>query len=272
MKRAIGLGIIALAICFASMALAQTDAEKKLARKHYELGEQFYKISNYPKALAEFTDAYKLYPLPSLLFNIARCHEVMANLEQALKYYRLYLEKVPSSPKRSLIEARIKTLRVRLDARKPTPAPKPGTEPAPEPATRPATMPAVSPPVIPPDGADTPATPWGWKKTAGWAAVGVGGASLVGGIILGSLAASKASEYQDAYYADLEGIEETGEAYEVGQIALLVVGGAAVAAGCGLLLWHHFDRDRGEDAPMSGAVMAPYATAGGGGIMGRIRF
>ena len=148
MRRVFGVAVVALIICIAGPAYAQSDAEKQLAKKHYELGEQFYKISNYPRALTEFSSAYKLYALPGLLFNIARCHEVMANLDQALRYYKMYLKKLPASPKRSLVEVRIKTLQARLDARKPKPPPpaKPGvTAPVPGPVSAPKPVPAPAP-------------------------------------------------------------------------------------------------------------------------------
>ena len=114
MQRLLGVGILVIMICHSFALQARSDQEKSLAQKRYKVGEQLYAISQYSKALVEFTEAYRLYPVPAMLFNIARCHEVTANLKDALKYYKLYLQKVPTSPKRSLVEARIKSLEARL--------------------------------------------------------------------------------------------------------------------------------------------------------------
>lgn len=259
MRRLLQVLTLAALLVFAPPAGAQSDAEKQLAKKHYELGEQFYKISNYPRALVEFSSAYKLYPLPGLLFNIARCHEVMANLEKARDHYKLYLKRMPRSPKYSLVELRIKTLEQRLAAReaKRTPKPKP---PLPAPVKPddpgvPASVPAApkpdeptSPVVAPVTPVDEPTAPWGWKRTAGWTAVGVGGAALVAGVVLGAMASGKAAEYEDNkdtyFWDDLEELRESGESLEAGQIALLVAGGVIAAAGAGLLLWDHFSTAR----------------------------
>ena len=53
-------------------ASAQTAPEKELAQKRYKVGEQLYDIGQYEKALVEFEEAYRLYPLPAMLYNIAR--------------------------------------------------------------------------------------------------------------------------------------------------------------------------------------------------------
>ena len=281
------LALVALVFCHAGPALAQSDAEKKIAKKHHELGQEFYKISNYPKALSEFEAAYKLYPLPSLLFNIARCHEVMANLEQALEYYRRFLKRLPTTPRRSLVEARIKTLQERLDAKKsktPRPPSRPVkpvvTAPQPPPVTAPPPAPVTKPTPLsetPGPREDSPATTWGWKRTAGWTAVGVGGATLVTGIILGAMAAGKASEYEEtrdtAPFEDLEALQRDGGDLETAQIALLVAGGVVAAAGVGLLVWDHFDRKRSSSrGTLKGAFVAPYASAHGAGLVGRVDF
>ena len=62
--RRLSLVLVCACLVLPLTAGAQTAAVKRLARKHYELGEQLYKISNYSRALAEFQEAYRLYPKP----------------------------------------------------------------------------------------------------------------------------------------------------------------------------------------------------------------
>ncbi len=118
---------------------AQHSPKQLVAKKHYELGAQLYKTSDYKQALVEFTKAYQLSKKPGL-FNIARCHEVMANLEQAVRYYKQYLAQVPKAPNRSLVETRLANLEKVLSerkARKDKPGPAPlKKSPPPEPKKR----------------------------------------------------------------------------------------------------------------------------------------
>ena len=69
-----------------------------------------------------------------------------------------------------------------------------------------------------------------------------GGALLITGVVLGALAQSKADEYSNAYYDQLQAIDEAGQRYETGQIVTLAAGGVLAAAGGGLLLYDHLTR------------------------------
>ena len=71
---------------------------------------------------------------------------------------------------------------------------------------------------------------------------GVGGVSLVAGIVCGAMASKKSNEHEDArdsggVYDDLIEIQRAGEKYESAQIALMVAGGVLAAVGGGLLIW-----------------------------------
>ena len=250
--------VFSLLLC--GSASAQQNPNQLVAKKHYELGAQLYKTSNYRQALAEFSKAYTLSKKPGLLFNIARCHEVMANLEQAVKYYRMYLAQVPKAPKRSLVESRLGNLEKVLAERKtkPTPEPKkpPLTEPKkvpvkpvePAPAPMAPTLKPRPEPVIEADPVPTDTGPRRWKRTAGWIALGTGGALLVTGIVFGAMASGKASDYEEAAkgqtYKELGDMRDEGESLQSTQIGLMVAGGVLAAAGGGLLLWHHLGRKK----------------------------
>lgn len=205
------------------------------ARQHIELGERYYKLSDYPAALREFQAAYRLDPRPDLLFNVARCHEVMANLEDAIHYYQRYLQLKPGADDREVVELRIRNLQKRVERtavfhqrrRDDPPAPRPGR----------------------------------WRSTAGWTAVGLGVALLVTGTIFGVLAEEKASEFTSGAsggmtYTALMEIEREGEQYQRVQVGTLIAGGLVAAAGGGLLLLDLRDRRRprtGFVAPLIGA-------------------
>ena len=285
MKRCWMFGaVLSLFVC--SSVAAQQNPKQLLAKKHYELGAQLYKTSNYRQALVEFTKAYQLAKKPGLLFNIARCHEVMANLEQAVKYYRVFLAQVPTAPNRSLVETRLANLEKVLAERnakkeKPTPPPEP-KKPPPEPKKMPVESAPV--PVTPAPKPEsvvqaTPASvndarPLRWKRTAGWIALGTGGALLVTGIVFGAMASGKASDYEEAakeqYYKNLGELRDEGESLESTQIGLMVAGGVLAAAGGGLLLWHYLGRK--NNRVDSTALVVPLMTDNAVGLMGQLRF
>lgn len=80
-----------------------------------------YAAQDYPKALASFEEAYRLYPVPALLFNIAQCYRLMGQDEEALKNYKRFLSEQPDTPYAAEVQGRIKELEEKL-AVKPTPS------------------------------------------------------------------------------------------------------------------------------------------------------
>lgn len=273
-RRISQLVVAAMVMGCCASAGAQTTTETDLAKTHYLLGQKYYRASNYPKALAAFNEAYKLDAKPGLLFNIARCQEVMGQLKQAVANYELYLQKIPTAPNRELVKTRVKNLQVVITARQapePTPAPAPASQPAP--TTAPAVEPRTRPALDPPAAVDR-AMPW--RRTTGWVALGVGGAALATGVVLGTLASGKADEHDQAVqdkqtYQQIEQIIDAGQRYETAQVATLITGGVLMAAGAGLLVWDLLDsrQDHGEAPTVS---LAPVASDSYLGLVGQWSF
>ena len=294
-----GLVAVVLLVSGSANTLAQTPQEKALAKKRYKVGEQLYDISQYDKALVEFEEAYRLYPLPDMLYNIARCHEVLANLEKAIETYNLFLQKQPDSPHAPLIKTRIKSLEDRrgrknkaaaATAKEEAEQEKAAAATAREMAVQKKAMETPEPPSLVKHGvkAETPvplaahveepaeadaARTWRW--TAGWAGVGMGGASLVAGIAFGALASGKNSEYEEqrdttGTFADLKELRDSGEQYQTVGIALMVAGGVIAAAGGGLLIWELMGGE--EDIDSASAMFMPVVTQDSAGFAASLRF
>lgn len=277
--------VVSLLLC--GSAGAQQSPNQLLAKKHFELGAQLYKTSNYRQALVEFSKAYQLSKKPGLQFNIARCHEVMANLEEAVKYYRMYLAQVPRAPNRALVETRLANLEKVLSERKarakpalaPMRLPPAGPKREPVKPVEPApVVPTLKPrpePVVEAGPAPADTGPRKWKRTVGWIALGTGGALVVTGIVFGAMASSKTSDYEEAAktqtYKELGDMHDEGEILQSTQIGLTVAGGVLAAVGGGLLLWHHMGR-RKNDEPSTATVIAPVITDNTVGLMGRMQF
>lgn len=117
----------------------------------------------FDQALTEAEQAYRLYPLAQILFNIGQCHRALKHWERAAFYYERYLSRLPAAPNRAKVEALLAEVQYRLKveqlehpAAASTPQPatsKPEAEAAPAADTRPTHLPgeAVPPEAAPPD-------------------------------------------------------------------------------------------------------------------------
>ncbi|MEP6859444.1 MAG: tetratricopeptide repeat protein [Deltaproteobacteria bacterium] len=95
--------LIFMALC-ASVTLAWADARGD-ARTHYIAGQKAYASADYKVAIKEFSAAQELAPADLNNYNLALCYDKLGDAENAITYYKQYLDKVPDAPKRSEIEA-----------------------------------------------------------------------------------------------------------------------------------------------------------------------
>ncbi len=239
-----GLRTLLFIICCLAAPPAAAETDIELAKQHYDLGEKLYKRSDFKAAIVQFEKSYAHSKKPALLFNIAHCHESMGHFEQAIEFYRRFLENKPDNA--AIVRSRIKNLeRMKADRDKPSPAP-------------------VAPPPSPARSFWIP----------GWVLVGTGAALAITGAGLGAASAAKADELEEASrmgapqsYSEYEDLEGQGKALELGMIVTLAVGGAALATGAVLLI---LDLTGGE-SPEQAWIM-PGITAGGAALSAGVRF
>jgi len=103
----------------AGVAAAQpSDEATEKAKAHFEAARRLYKQASYREAIAEFQKAYNLVPNAAssglLLYNIANCHEKLAEVPQALRAYKDYLRAVPNADDRNEVLVTISNLEKRL--------------------------------------------------------------------------------------------------------------------------------------------------------------
>jgi hypothetical protein len=103
MRQPVRLLLIFMALC-ASVTLAWADARSD-ARTHYIAGQKAYASADYKVAIKEFSAAQELAPADLNNYNLALCYDKLGDAENAITYYKQYLDKVPDAPKRSEIEA-----------------------------------------------------------------------------------------------------------------------------------------------------------------------
>jgi tetratricopeptide (TPR) repeat protein len=146
--------VIALALLgHSSPARAQTDAQKKEAKSHYETASRLYDVGKYADAIEEYQKVYLLTDDPNMLYNIAQSYRLSDHPQEAARFYRSYLRRSPGASNRSDVERKIAEQERIIDERKRAGAPA-GASPG---ATAPSQQVVVPPPPPPPEAVN-PAT------------------------------------------------------------------------------------------------------------------
>jgi tetratricopeptide (TPR) repeat protein len=196
-RRALGIALFALiSTSLQAGAVADDRIEVEKARAHFEHGERLYKVSRYREALEEFKEGFVSKADPVFLFNIAQCHRLLGDREEALTFYRRYLQADPRTFRRIEIEKRIHDLETQVAAG-PTPPPRAAAPALPAPMPPPSTpavsslapanptAPAATPLVLTakPDEPAPTATPL-YRRWWIWTGIGVVAAAVTATLIL----------------------------------------------------------------------------------------
>jgi tetratricopeptide (TPR) repeat protein len=89
------------------------DAEAK-AKDRFKAAQAAYDLGQFDKALAGYSDAYALKPMPAFLFNIAQCHKQLGQWERAAFFYRRFEAMAPEGTDRAKLTALIAQMDQRL--------------------------------------------------------------------------------------------------------------------------------------------------------------
>jgi hypothetical protein len=87
-----------------SLALGTSAKDAKEAERLVKQSIVEYNVGDFDAALADVTKAYKLRPVPALLFNIGQCHRALHHWEKAEFFYRGYLREKPDASNRAKVE------------------------------------------------------------------------------------------------------------------------------------------------------------------------
>jgi tetratricopeptide (TPR) repeat protein len=239
--------------------------KEKVDQLNAEAFEKF-KAKQYDEAAALFEQAYDLQPEPNYLFNIGRIYEESGNLEKSVEYYERFVKEpgVPLETREKGLE-RLRVLRAILEetAPKPEPEPEPELEPEPEPETKPDPEPRLEPP---PEPDPKPSK----LRIAGYALLGVGGAALIGGGVLGGLALGRANALEDQHtYEERDETASRGLTMALTADIMFGVGGAMAAAGLVMVI---VSLKKKKPDASARAALAPWATPRGTGLAATLRF
>jgi tetratricopeptide (TPR) repeat protein len=118
MRKAILVSALAIFFCGALASGANADDKRDEAKAHYNTGNTHFKLARFDQALAEYSKAYEIVPIPGLLFNIAQCHLNLKNYERATFFFEGYLREKPDAPDRLTVLGLIKEANQAIESKR----------------------------------------------------------------------------------------------------------------------------------------------------------
>lgn len=103
-----------LVVLMALASVAHADPRKE-AKAHFAQGKAYHDAGAYDDAIKEYDVAYKLAPLPPILFNIAQCYRLKGDKKDALDYYQRYVTAQPEGDIADEAREHIANLKLRLE-------------------------------------------------------------------------------------------------------------------------------------------------------------
>jgi hypothetical protein len=272
------------------VAHAGEDPQTTQARQHYQKAQKAYDLGHWDQAIKEFEAAYSLRSDPNFLYNMAQAYRRKGDTQRSLDLFKNFLSKVPGTPMRADIEARIAALKEQLEQEREaerkaaaevestTPPPAPLATPVPPPpspeatevpaTTEPAPLSPVDPGIASPALATTPTTATPGNRPLRITGLVVGGAGLAG-MITGVAMGIRAKSLSDEVTADAKKGTYAQSKVDSGRLAetLQWVGygiGVAALAGGSILYWLGLPKSDAPAAQPSLTVL-PYVGKDGVG-------
>jgi tetratricopeptide (TPR) repeat protein len=246
-------------LALAPSVAAAPDAVTAKARALFKQAEVHFSLGEFQAALDGYREAYKLKPLPGLLFNIGQCYRHLRQYDRALFFYEQYRIRSSALVNAEEVNQLIEICRKELatQGKKPPPSSRESAElPLLPPASR---LPAVEPA----GGTEGPApvAPTGRRRLRPlwfWSGLGLSAALLVTGAVTGGLALKQSSDYQDrdTSIERRRELRDSGTALARTSTATFAVGGAAAAVTAVLYFFTDFGgRERTvAAAPVAGGA------------------
>lgn len=232
---------LALVCLFAATAHAQpADDATARAKALYDEGSKHYTLGEYREAVGKFRAAYDLLPDALFLFNIAQSYRQLNECDQARTFYKSYLRTEPTADNRDQVERFITAMDECVKKKD---------------AERDAALRAQQPTIV------TRADHAG-LRIAGYVTGAAGLLMLGGGVYFSLDARDQAREVENlcsegCTTSDIAAIDRKGLDSERDAIILYVAGGAAIAAGIGMVVWARMkDRESVVVTPTPNGVSA----------------
>ena len=236
----VAIGLAAIGGAAPARAGCAPDATKVRAQETAAAAKAHFDHGEYAAAAADYREAYRLWPSPALLYNLAQAYRLAGDCAHASQAYREYLHLQPDSPYRATVEQNLSAADACAKPAAPPPPP-PVVVTAPQPAPVPALHAAPAP--APAIDADT-----GRGRRRAGLVMMAGGALVAAAGTYFAIDASHAQREVADFYAhggdwnDIAAVDARGRRDHVLAIAGFAAGGAALLAGATIYLTGHRER------------------------------
>jgi hypothetical protein len=264
--------------------VSRADVER--AHQVFLSGKGFLEESNYDKAISYFKDAYSIdCSVHAILPIIATAYERKGDKASAVQALEEYLKRAPNASDREIVERRIANLKQQIAASATaataataattaTTAPTATATTAPTTTALAATSTATAAPASTAGTAPTESgaalSPEGGGHTAApWVVVGVGGAAVVGGVVLYAVGSSDVSTAQNQCPSRSncpKNVADQGNSGRTLETVGGVLGGVGLAAVIGGLAWHFLEPTSPASASASATRVSPIVAPGYAGL------
>ena len=224
-----------------SETVSGADSEQEAVALFQESVEH-YRAGRFRQAVDLLKQAYALRAEPVLLYNLARAHEGLGELKEAIRAYERFLEQAPDSKDRGAIEKRIETLQNQVAERRRLEEEKRRAEQQRERRLQEASLP-------PPKQSEPSVAPW--------IVASVGGALLANGLVFGVMSNQRESAANDEAIA-IDAKSRLDEAQTFATVANVsfAAGGSLGLAG---LIWAWLDQPASETPSSATAPRVRFA-------------
>jgi len=107
MRRVVIAGVLVVLAATSGYA----DQKLDLARAHYKAGAAYYLRGKYRDAIREFEQSYELSRKPEILYNLAQCHDRLAEHPKVIEYLHRYLKAKPNAEDKEQVMAWLENLK-----------------------------------------------------------------------------------------------------------------------------------------------------------------
>jgi hypothetical protein len=171
-----------LCVLFSAQVAAADD--RTSAREHYLNGKKAFELGQFDEAVNEYAAAYRLRDDPALLYNLGQAHRLAGHASEAVHFYKVYLNRMPSAPNREEVITKIAELEKLIEQQKKTANLEPNHA---TPLTPSGPIEGAKPPVEPPPPAPVPAPAPAEPPKPSWSETHPGGVMTFAGIGLGAI-------------------------------------------------------------------------------------
>ncbi|MCP4599762.1 MAG: tetratricopeptide repeat protein [Proteobacteria bacterium] len=246
-------------ITTSNLAMAQSSDLQEKMMNIAEEGIQLFQAEKYTEAIAKFEQAYAIIPDANILFNIARCYQLLGDKSVAIEYFNRFIYHPDvSEDAKERAKGHLKPLQESKKQEEANPYDDENII-----VTSNSNIDVSQKPI---EAVKKPR-----RRIPEWSLVGSGGAALIVGGIFSGLALNTHSKFESTNVLDKkEELEDKGKTQAL--VGDLCLGAGAALAATGLILFIVLDGDRERSSDAQSVAYSPFLVRNGGGLKFVLRY